>query len=113
MRSLIITDQAVVRLREQSQDGHHIRISVTGAGCSDQSYSIIYEPEQEVGEHDEKEVRDGVFIVLDPKSRLYLNGAVLDFWDDVVNQRFVIQKDGKTICDGVKLSVSQKKRKKH
>ncbi|MEW6057979.1 MAG: iron-sulfur cluster assembly accessory protein [Bdellovibrionota bacterium] len=78
-----MTDNAVneiKRLKEAdpSAKNSHIRVMVIGGGCSGMSYKLDFEtkeprPEDKVFE------RDGVRVVVDPKSYLYLAGTELDY----------------------------------
>ena len=54
-----------------------LRVFVTGGGCSGLSYSLEFD--NEVGPHDKTFDIDGVKVVVDAKSYLYLNGITLDY----------------------------------
>ena len=59
-----------------------LRVGVKGGGCSGFSYVLdLTETEKDA---DEKFERHGVQIVCDPKSYLYLNGATIDFRDEIM-----------------------------
>src|SRR3989454_6362814 len=54
-----------------------LRMGVKGGGCSGLSYSLEFD--SELGPHDKKFDIDGVAVVCDAKSYLYLNGTTLDY----------------------------------
>ena len=54
-----------------------LRMGVKGGGCSGLSYSLEFD--SEIGQHDKKFDIDGVQVVCDTKSYLYLNGITLDY----------------------------------
>ncbi|HEU5190481.1 MAG TPA: iron-sulfur cluster assembly accessory protein [Methylomirabilota bacterium] len=63
-------------MAEQSQPVF-LRMGVKGGGCSGLSYALEFDTE--VGKHDKKFELDGVTVVVDTKSYLYLNGTTLDY----------------------------------
>jgi iron-sulfur cluster assembly protein len=54
-----------------------LRMGVKGGGCSGLSYSLEFDTE--VGPHDKKFDIEGIQVVCDAKSYLYLNGTILDY----------------------------------
>jgi iron-sulfur cluster assembly protein len=54
-----------------------LRMGVKGGGCSGLSYSLEFD--SEMGPHDKEFEIDGVKVVVDRKSYLYLNGTTLDY----------------------------------
>jgi len=66
-----------VRRREGFPDGHVLRVSVVGGGCSGFSYQLDFDEapgaEDLVGEY------EGVRLAVDPVSAQYLEGTQIDF----------------------------------
>ncbi len=90
-QSLItITAKALDEIRtismNENPDGNKgLRLAVTGGGCSGLSYKI------EFGEEKPKDNIlnfDGVRVLVDPKSLIYLKGIVLDFKDGLNGKGF-------------------------
>ena len=54
-----------------------LRMGVKGGGCSGMSYVLEFDTDQ--GPHDKEFEIDGVKVVVDKKSYLYLNGTTLDY----------------------------------
>jgi iron-sulfur cluster assembly protein len=79
--AVILTEKAakqVKKLMEEQNLGQvFLRMGVKGGGCSGLSYSLEFDTE--MGKHDKKFEIDGVPVVVDAKSYLYLNGTTLDY----------------------------------
>ena len=79
--ALALTEQAVQQVRHlietQNLQNVYLRMGVKGGGCSGLSYSLEFD--NEIGPHDKKFDIDGVQVVCDIKSYLYLNGTTLDY----------------------------------
>lgn len=66
-----------------------LRMGVRGGGCSGLSYSLEFDTE--VGPHDKTFEIDGITVVVDRKSYLYLNGTTLDYVSQGLAGGFVFQ----------------------
>ena len=79
--ALALTETATKHVKkimeEQKLEGVFLRMGVKGGGCSGLSYSLEFD--SELGPHDKKFELDGVTVVCDAKSYLYLNGTTLDY----------------------------------
>jgi iron-sulfur cluster assembly protein len=58
-------------------DSAFLRMGVKGGGCSGMSYLLEFDTE--LGPHDKEFEVDGIKVVVDKKSYLYLNGTTLDY----------------------------------
>ncbi len=89
---ITITDKAVSEIKRlQQRDANSaeaaIRVMVSGGGCSGMSYKLGFEfadpsPADKIFE------KDGVKVLIDSKSLLYLNGTELDFSDGLTGTGF-------------------------
>ena len=74
-------------LNEQSlPDNPALRVGVKGGGCSGFSYTLGFD--DTVVETDQVIEVDGVRVVCDPKSFLYLSGTEIDFEDNLMGRGF-------------------------
>lgn len=85
-----VTDRAYARLAEIAEatgEVRPLRVAVEGGGCSGFHYDIKLDdpaPEDLVLE------RDGFRVLVDPVSLPFLAGARIDFSDELIGARFVI-----------------------
>src|SRR5436853_7852663 len=80
--AVTLSEAAAKQVKELKQaqklpDTVFLRMGVKGGGCSGLSYSLEFD--SELGPHDKKFDIDGVAVVCDAKSYLYLNGTTLDY----------------------------------
>jgi len=79
--AVILTEKAAKQVKklmeEQKLEQVFLRMGVKGGGCSGLSYSLEFDTE--TGKHDKTFEIDGVPVVVDAKSYLYLNGTTLDY----------------------------------
>jgi iron-sulfur cluster assembly protein len=78
----------IEELRKESSLGpdYFIRVAVEGGGCSGLSYKLDFDNEERQG--DQAFESNGVKIVVDMKSFLYLCGTELDFSDGLNGKGF-------------------------
>ena len=76
----------VLRSEEGHADGANLRVSVKGGGCSGLMYDLSFD--QEIKDTDEVFEDQGVKILVDKKSMLYLLGTTLDFSDGLNGKGF-------------------------
>lgn len=86
-----LTDRAAKEVRriveEQNlPDGTALRVGVKGGGCSGFSYTLGFD--DQVGEIDQVFEINGIRVVCDPKSFLYLNGTEVDFEESLMGRGF-------------------------
>ena len=77
-----LTEKAVQQVKELKQaqnlpETAFLRMGVKGGGCSGMSYLLEFDTEK--GPHDKEFDIDGVKVVIDKKSYIYLNGTTLDY----------------------------------
>jgi iron-sulfur cluster assembly protein len=76
-----MTPGAVSRVKElmarENLENAFLRMGVRGGGCSGMTYDLQFD--NELRKHDKQFEVDGVKVVVDVKSYLYLNGTTLDF----------------------------------
>lgn len=83
-------------LRDESQDTS-LRVFVQGGGCSGMSYGFALETEQ--NEDDFIFEQQGVKYLVDAMSMQYLQGATIDYKEDLEGANFVIQNpNAQTSC---------------
>lgn len=102
MESIIeITDKAIQQIKEigaaENPDGSKgLRLAVVGGGCSGLSYKIEFSDQKD---KDNVLTFDGVRVLIDPKSVIYLKGIVLDFKDGLNGKGFVFDNpNAKNTC---------------
>lgn len=88
---ITVTDQAkkqAIRLMEDdAKVGSFIRVGVTGGGCSGLMYQLTFDNEEKEG--DASFENNGIKVVVDKKSYLYLIGTTLDFSGGLNGKGFV------------------------
>ncbi len=86
-----LSDNAIRQIKNvqnnDNKSGYALRVSVAGGGCSGLSYKLDFVPEGT--EKDQTFERDGVRVVVDPKSLLYITGLELDFEGGLNGKGFV------------------------
>ena len=80
--ALALSENAAQQVRELKQtqnlpENVFLRVGVKGGGCSGMSYALEFDSEMEP--HDREFDIDGIKVVCDKKSYLYLNGTTLDY----------------------------------
>ncbi len=101
-----VTDRAFARLAEINADGDTkaLRIAVEGGGCSGFQYDIKLE--DTVMDDDMVMEKDGQKVLIDSVSLPFLSDAVIDFTQELIGARFVIENPNATSSCGCGVSFS-------
>jgi len=90
---IIFTDNAAKKvgslIAEEGNDDLKLRVYISGGGCSGFQYGFTFD--EEVAEDDTKVENDGVTVLIDSMSIQYLNGAEIDYKEDLSGSQFVIR----------------------
>lgn len=100
-----VTDRAFARLAEigAGDQGQALRVAVEGGGCSGFQYDIRLDAP---GPQDLVLEGQGQKVVVDDVSLPFLTGAVIDFTEELIGARFVIQNPNATSSCGCGTSFS-------
>lgn len=100
-----VTDRAFARLAEigAAQEGNALRVAVEGGGCSGFQYEIKLDAP---AEDDLILSKDGETVVVDSVSLPFLENAVIDFTEELIGARFVIENPNATSSCGCGTSFS-------
>jgi iron-sulfur cluster assembly protein len=79
--------QAIRLMEDEGKDNSFIRVGVKGGGCSGLMYELTFDNEDRDG--DKAFEDNGVKVVVDKKSFLYLIGTTLDFSGGLNGKGFV------------------------
>ncbi|MCF6204029.1 MAG: iron-sulfur cluster insertion protein ErpA [Methylococcaceae bacterium] len=98
---IIFTDSAAKKvgtlISEEGNDNLKLRVYISGGGCSGFQYGFTFD--EEVNEDDTQVENDGVTVLIDSMSIQYLNGAEIDYKEDVTGAQFVIRNpNASTTC---------------
>ena len=101
-----VTDRAVERLAEiaaATGDARPLRVAVEGGGCSGFQYDIRLD---EAGPDDLVLEKNGATVLVDAVSLPFLENAVIDFSEELIGARFVVQNPNATSSCGCGTSFS-------
>jgi iron-sulfur cluster assembly accessory protein len=91
--AIVLTERAakrVARILSAEPEGTVLRVSVEGGGCS--GFQYRYDLVQEGPADDDLVLaRDGATVLIDSLSQQYMQGAEIDFVDDLIGQSFQIR----------------------
>jgi iron-sulfur cluster assembly protein len=97
---MTVTDRAVQAIKDtiseenKSAAESYLRVSVKGGGCSGMMYHLSIESDSQDG--DEIVEMDGIRILVDSKSKLFLHGMTLDFTTGLNGKGFVFSNPNAT-----------------
>jgi iron-sulfur cluster assembly protein len=84
-------------IQVQNKGDMALKVGVKGGGCSGMTYTMSFQ--SEIGPHDQFFEVDGLRVLVDAKSALYLKGTTLDFTDTLQESGFkFINPNAKQSC---------------
>lgn len=100
---LTITDSAAAAIRQtmveekRSPEGTYLRVGVRGGGCSGLLYDLSFDTVKREGDLEIE--KDGVRLLVDLRSQLYLAGTTLDYTTGLNGKGFVfVNPNAKGTC---------------
>ena len=75
-------------LEQRAIPDHALRVFVSGGGCSGMQYGMAFQEAPEIG--DTVVNSDGIRLLVDPTSMMYLRGARIDYVDSLIGGGFQI-----------------------
>lgn len=100
---ITLTERAATELKEliasQDKASAALRVWVAGGGCSGLSYGMALDDGQPEAEDNVFE-QDGIKLYVDPLSLNYMDGAQVDYVDDVLGGGFKIENPNATSSCG-------------
>lgn len=91
-------------LAEENNPKLYLRTFVQGGGCSGMSYGFTFDEER--NEDDFEIVEDGVKVIVDSMSMQYLEGATVDYKEELMGSSFTIRNPNATTTCGCGSSFS-------
>lgn len=105
---LVFTEAAALKVKglieNEGNDALKLRVYITGGGCSGFQYGFTFDEEIEDG--DTSVEKSGVTLLVDPMSFQYLEGAEIDYKNDLNGEQFVIRNPNATTTCGCGSSFS-------
>ncbi|MDB6455197.1 iron-sulfur cluster insertion protein ErpA [Falsirhodobacter sp. 20TX0035] len=101
-----VTDRAFARLAEIAEgsgEARALRVAVEGGGCSGFQYDIKLD---DPTDDDLVIEKDGAKVLVDSISLPFLSNAVIDFTEELIGARFVIQNPNASSSCGCGISFS-------
>ena len=102
-----VSERAARRIGEILQKeppGSMLRVSVEGGGCSGFQYK--FDVERDIADDDLIIDRNGAVVLIDPLSLKYMDGAEIDFVDDLIGASFKVANPNATASCGCGTSFS-------
>jgi len=91
--------KSIITEQELPEQKTFLRVGVMGGGCSGFKYNLDL-VEEEPTENDEQIDCQGVRLLIDSKSALYLDNVQIDFKDEVMGRGFVFKNPNATSSCG-------------
>lgn len=92
--AITLTENAAEKLggileQKGIKESHALRIFVKGGGCGGMQYGMTFD--DDIQESDEVYMHHGLKVVADPTSLFYINGAEIDYIDNLMGGGFHIE----------------------
>lgn len=98
MSVIHLTESAASKVAElierDGRQGFGLRVKVVGGGCSGLQYQLMFDDQP--GEWDQEDVQNGVRVLVDSKSAVYLAGATVDYVEELDRSGFKIENPNAT-----------------
>jgi len=95
---LQVTEQAIkafndFKEKNKLDDSHYVRFQVQAGGCSGYSYHLGFVATEEYNEEKDDVVfeQDGLKIILDTKSKLFVENTTIGWYEDLNKQGFTFE----------------------
>ena len=92
MEGITLSSRAADKVRSalkiEGKDGYNLRMSVKGGGCSGMTYKMSFDNDKK--EFDKVFESQGINIICDLQSWMYLKGTNIEYSDDMLNGGFKI-----------------------
>ena len=103
MAVVTITEAAAQKVkqlmdRDKRDESFGLRVKVVGGGCSGLQYQLVFDNERQ--EWDQEFEQNGVKVLVDTKSAVYLVGSTVDYVDDLNGTGFKIDNPNATSTCG-------------
>lgn len=102
--SIIIAPAAAQRLealrQKQGKSSLFVRVTVDGGGCQGFEYQLSFTDEPDDDDLFTEDADYNVGVTTDPMSMGFLNGATLDFENELIGSKFVIKNPNATSSCG-------------
>ena len=90
---IYVSEKAVTRLKavmsSEGKSNYYLRMSVDSGGCSGMNYKMDFDEKQDT--YDKVFEQNGLKVICDLKSWLYLKNITIDYSDDMLNGGFKIE----------------------
>lgn len=84
-------------IQDEGNDNLKLRVYISGGGCSGFQYGFTFD--EEINDDDTLIEKEGVTVLIDSMSIQYLQGAEIDYKEDVSGAQFVIRNpNASTTC---------------
>ncbi|MDF1584426.1 MAG: iron-sulfur cluster insertion protein ErpA [Methyloprofundus sp.] len=98
---IIFSDSAAAKvsalIAEEGNENLKLRVYISGGGCSGFQYGFTFD--EDVADDDTQVENGGVTVLVDAMSIQYLNGAEIDYKEDLSGAQFVIRNpNASTTC---------------